>query len=82
MIAVWRVYFNKFSEAPLCWSIDSGEGTEERKFQYLRILGGDIKSNTDMANRGSEDKPCAWFEVHGLLKATGLSATILGEVRR
>lgn len=75
----WRVYFNKFAEAPFLWSIDSGEGTPEHKFANVHIAGGEVRSGAAPENRGSEDKSCAWFEVFGELIFMGHTGFIVGK---
>lgn len=81
MTGKWRVYFNKFDEEGLFWSIDRNFPDTEQKFRFLNIQGGRVTSHVDLANRGSEENPCAWFEVRGRLYANGLSATIYGDGR-
>jgi hypothetical protein len=79
--AKWRVYFNSFDDDGLFWSIDQGRPNTEQKFRFLNIQGGRLTSHVDPENRGSEENPCAWFEVWGKLYTNGVSATIYGDGR-
>jgi hypothetical protein len=76
---VYRVYFNRFNEAPHFWSVDTGEGTEELKLTDVQIVGGRVSTGVDVRNRGSEDKPCAWLQVEGSMTLEGSRGTIRGE---
>jgi hypothetical protein len=79
MIRTWRVYFNKFNEAPLCWSIDSGTSTEEYKVTSIEILSADLETQLEVENHGSENLPCAWLKVRGKLVLLKQRAIIHGE---
>ena len=55
-----RIYFNARNAPEGIWSVDEGDGTPERNFDHIEILGGHWATG---GNPGAtKDQPSAWIE--------------------
>lgn len=58
----WRIYFNKRSEFPLIWSVDSGKGTQEIKVKDARLHRVTGITRYDPSG-DNVTTPTAWVEI-------------------
>lgn len=75
---LFRVYFNRWNEAPQVWSIDEGDQASEINVRAVSMHHCDMESKTNPAETDIENKPKAWFEVRGNLRVIQGVAVITG----
>ena len=60
----FRVYFNRRSEHPTVWSIDSGSQASELNVKAFYLHRCSAVSHWDPDIPPNPDTPCAWLEVY------------------
>lgn len=63
-----RVYYNRFSGYPFCWSIDEGTQHTEVNVMAVIILPPCVATTHCLDERPNDDSPVAWVEVSGELE--------------
>lgn len=78
---LYRVYFNRTSDAPLVWSVDEGTQETEQNFESVTILNANVTSRWNPQETVNQFRPKAWLEVEGTLHVANGVAVIEGEQR-
>lgn len=74
----YRIYFNRWAEAPQIWSVDEGDQSSE--INVINVVFKDIEGLTKYNPNGDNtNTPRAWFEVKGKLTISGGIAYITGK---
>lgn len=73
---IYRVYFNRWAEAPLIWSVDCGSQESERTVREVILKG--VSGRTRSGAGDNVQSPTVWLEVDGQMEITGDVATIRG----
>jgi hypothetical protein len=79
MEKLYRVYYNRSSDAPLVWSVD--EGTQETEINVARVSLHfcDVETIVNLKETVNPDEtPKAWLQVRGVLRVEGGTAIIEG----
>jgi hypothetical protein len=66
----WRVYYNRWAEAPLIWSIDKGAQDTEFNVKeiHLHRVNADTMVDPSVPS-GDRERPRVWFQVdHAVLR--------------
>lgn len=75
--AMHRVYFNRQTDAPNCWSVDNGTIQTERIVARIELVNVTVQSKLNLS-ADNVHEPKAWFEVAGRLELKNGVATITG----
>jgi hypothetical protein len=69
----YRVYFNRWADAPLVWSVDHGTQATEVNVREVHFDG--ISGVTRSGPGDNQSSPTVWIEVHGRLQVHNDIAT-------
>lgn len=70
----YRVYFNRWKEFPLIWSVDNG--TQETEQNVAEVIFDGVEGRTASGPGDNENSPTVWIEATGTLSVSGAVATI------
>jgi len=73
----YRVYFNRWQDAPNVWSVDDGTQATERTVREVRLHN--VSARTRFGPGDNQKSPTVWIEVQGELVVSNGVAWLLGE---
>jgi hypothetical protein len=62
----YRVYFNRWADAPLVWSVD--HGTQATEINVREVHFANVNAVTRSGPGDNVQSPTVWIEVHGRLQ--------------
>jgi hypothetical protein len=76
----YRIYFNRWRDAPLIWSVDEGTQATERNVREVRFDGVTGRTNTGPGD--NYHSPTVWIEVEARLEISGEVAILRAPIAR
>ena len=70
----YRIYFNRWNDFPLIWSVDDGSQANEKIVS--QVILDEVEGRTMTGQGDNVNSPSAWIEATGVLTIQGETATI------